>query len=77
MASDRQTPLQRTEQGYGTSCPRGRGIHRRDVPEAQDEHDSYVFELLVSGALDQDTEPYICSVGKLSMGALCGIDVSA
>jgi hypothetical protein len=42
-------------QGYGTSCPRGGGTHQRgqDVPEAQDEHDSYVFdfyELLVSGA---------------------------
>jgi len=50
------------------------------VPEAQDEHDSYVFdvyELLVSGALDQDTVPYLYSVETPSMVALCGIDVSS
>jgi hypothetical protein len=47
------------------------------VPEALDS--TYVFdvyELLVSGALDQDTVPYLRSVERLSMGALCSIDVS-
>lgn len=49
------------------------------VPEAQDEHDSYVFDvygLLVSGASDQDMVPYLYSVERPSMGALCSIDVS-
>ena len=50
----------------------------RDVPEAQDEPDSYVFDvygLPVSGASYQDTVPFLYSVGRLSMGALCSIDV--
>jgi hypothetical protein len=50
----------------------------RDVPEARD--NTYVFDvygLLVSGALDQDTVPYLYSVETPSMVALCGIDVSS
>jgi len=49
----------------------------RDVPEARD--NTYVFDvygLLVSGASDQDMVPYLYSVERPSMGALCSIDVS-
>ena len=47
--------------------------------EAQDEHDSYVFdvyELLVSGASHQDTVPCLYGEERLSMGTLRSIDVS-
>lgn len=43
----------------------------RDVPEAQDEYDSYVFdvyELLVSGASEQDIVDHLYRVERLNMG---------
>ena len=47
--------------------------------EAQDEHDSYVFDVyesLVSGASHQDTVPCLYGEERLSMGTLRSIDVS-